>query len=207
MAQVGGNQLNRLNCAPAGMFAFTMLCVGQVFSLLSTAMTGFALAVWAWQMTGQATALALVGFFAFAPLVLVSPMAGALVDRWNRKLTMMLSDLAAGVSTLTVLLLYATDNLQIWHLYVTNAFSGAFQAFHFPAYSAAVTTMVPKGQYGRASGMLSLAQSISGVFSPVGAAILLGVVGIAGVFAFDLVTVFGGGEHTATCAHSSTGGY
>jgi len=189
MAQVGGNQLNRLNRAPAGMFAFTMVCVGQVFSLLSTAMTGFALAVWAWQMTGQATALALVGFFAFAPLVLVSPMAGALVDRWNRKLTMMLSDLAAGVSTLAVLLLYTTGNLQIWHLYVTNAFSAAFQAFHFPAYSAAVTTIVPKEQYGRASGMLSLAQNISGVFSPVGAAILLGVIGIAGVLAFDLVTV------------------
>jgi hypothetical protein len=58
-----------------GMFIFTMVCVGQVFSLLGTAMTGFALAVWAWQITGQATALALVGFFGFAPIVLVGPVA------------------------------------------------------------------------------------------------------------------------------------
>ncbi len=171
------------------MFAFTMVCVGQVFSLLGTAMTGFALAIWAWEVTGQATALALVGFFGFAPVVLVSPFAGALVDRWNRKLTMMLSDIAAAVSTVAVLLLYATGNLQIWHLYVTNAFAAAFQAFHFPAYSAAVTTMVPKKQYGRASGMLSLAQNISGVFAPVGGAILLGVVGIAGVLTVDLASV------------------
>jgi len=171
------------------MFTFTMICVGQFFSLLGTAMTGFALAVWAWEITGQATALALVGFFSFAPIVLVSPVAGALVDRWNRKLTMMFSDLAAGVSTLAVLLLYTTGNLQIWHLYVTNAFAAAFQAFHFPAYSAAVTTMVPKEQYGRASGMLSLAQNISHVFAPVAAAIVLGIIGINGVLTVDLVTL------------------
>lgn len=184
MAQTREKQTNTL-----GMFTFTMVCTGQFFSLLGTAMTGFALAIWAWEITGQATALALVGFFSFAPLVLVSPVAGALVDRWNRKLTMMLSDLAAGLSTITVLLLYMSGNLQIWHLYVTNAFAGAFQAFQFPAYSAAVTTMVKKEQYGRASGMLSLAQNISGVFSPVAAAILLGVVGIAGVMTVDLVTL------------------
>ena len=166
-----------------------MVCVGQVFSLLGTAMTGFALAVWAWQITGQATALALVGFFGFAPIVLVGPVAGALVDRWNRKLTMMLSDLAAGISTVAAFLLFITGNLQIWHLYVTNLFAAAFQAFHFPSYSAAVTTMVPKEQYGRASGMLSLAQNISGVFAPVMAALLLGIVGIGGVMVVDLVSV------------------
>jgi len=85
--RVGGSRAGSV-----GMFAFSMVCVGQVFSLLGTAMKGFALAVWAWEVTGQATALAVVGFFGFAPVVLVSPVAGALVDRWNRKLTMMLSD-------------------------------------------------------------------------------------------------------------------
>lgn len=189
MVQAEEKQVNTSNIRSTSMFAFTIICVGQVFSLLGTAMTGFAMAIWAWQITGQATALALVGFFSFAPIVLVSPFAGALVDRWNRKLTMMLSDLAASVSTVAVLLLYVTGNLQIWHLYLTNTFAAAFQAFHFPAYSAAVTTMVPKKQYGRASGMLSLAQNISGVFAPVTAALLLGVVGIAGVMTVDLVSV------------------
>ncbi len=73
---------------PTGMTAFTVVWIGQVVSLLGTAMTGFALTIWAWQITGEATALALVGFFAFAPIVLMSPVAGALVDRWNRKLAM-----------------------------------------------------------------------------------------------------------------------
>jgi len=173
---------------PTGMLAFTVIWIGQVISLLGTAMTGFSLTIWAWLITGEATALALVGFFAFAPSVLVSPVAGALVDRWNRKFTMMLSDLAAVLSTIVVLLLFSTGNLQIWHLYITGAFSGAFQAFQFPAYSAAVTTMVSKEQYGRASGMLSMAQFASNIFAPVLAAILLGVTGIAGILTIDVVT-------------------
>ncbi|MCW4052928.1 MAG: MFS transporter, partial [Candidatus Bathyarchaeota archaeon] len=143
---------------PTGMVAFTIIWVGQLVSLTGTQMTGFALTIWAWLLTGEATALALVGFFTFAPTVVLSPFAGALVDRWSRKLVMMLSDLAAVVSTAVVFLLFVSGNLQIWHLYITGAFTGAFGAFQFPAYSAAVTTMVSKKQYGRASGMLSMAQ-------------------------------------------------
>lgn len=173
---------------PEGMVAFTIIWIGQVVSLLGTTMTNFALAIWAWQITGQATALALVGFFAFFPRLLVSPLAGALVDRWNRKFVMMLSDLAAVSSTAAVLLLFSTGHLQIWHLYVTGAFSGAFGAFQFPAYSATVTTMVSKKQYSRASGMLSTAQFASNIFSPVLAVILLNIVGTTGILTIDVVT-------------------
>ncbi|MGD8505822.1 MAG: MFS transporter, partial [Candidatus Bathyarchaeota archaeon] len=173
---------------PTGMFAFTTIWIGQVISLLGTAMTGFALTIWAWQITGEATALALVGFFTFAPALLVTPFAGALVDRWNRKFVMMLSDLAAIVSTVVILLLFWTSNLQIWHLYATGAFAGAFGAFQFPAYSAAVTTMVSKEQYGRASGMLSAAQFASNIFAPVLAVIFLSVIGIGGILVIDVLT-------------------
>lgn len=171
-----------------GMLAFIVIWIGQVISLLGTAMTSFALTLWAWQVTGEATALALVGFFNFAPIVIVSPFAGVLVDRWNRKLTMMLSDLAAISSTVVVLLLYSMGNLQIWHLYVTGAFSGVFQAFQMPAYSAAITMMLSKKQYARASAMLSIAQTASGIFAPVLAAILIGLIGIAGIMTIDVFT-------------------
>ncbi len=172
----------------SGMSGFTVVWVGQLISFLGSGMTWFALTIWAWEITGQATALALVGFFAFGPTVLLSPVAGALVDRWNRKLVMMLSDLAAGLSTVVILILYASGNLQIWHLYVTGAFAGAFQAFQFPAYSAAVTMMLPKEQYARASGMLSLAESASGVLAPIMAGVLLGPIRITGILAIDVVT-------------------
>jgi MFS family permease len=114
--------------------------------------------------------------------------AGALVDRWDRKLVMMLSDLAAGLTTIAVWVLYATGNLEIWHLYITGAIAGAFQAFQFPAYSAAVTTMLPKEQYARANGMLSLAESAAGIFAPLAGGVLLGLVGLSGILMIDVVT-------------------
>jgi len=170
------------------MRAFTVVWLGQVVSMLGTNMTRFALTIWAWQITGQATALALVAFFSFGPSVLLSPIAGALVDRANRKRVMMLSDLAAGLSTIVVLLLFLTDQLQIWHLYVAGAFAGAFESFQFPAYSAAVTTMLPKEQYTRASGMLSMAESAANIGAPILAALFLTVIGIGGVMAIDIIT-------------------
>ncbi|MCW4038196.1 MAG: MFS transporter [Candidatus Bathyarchaeota archaeon] len=173
---------------PTGFRGFTVVWFGQVISLLGTGMTRFAITIWAWQITGQATALALVSFFSFVPAIIVSPLAGALVDRWNRKLTMMLSDLGAVLSTTIVLLLFSTGNLQIWHLYITGAFTGFFHAFQFPAYSAAITTMVSQKQYGRASGMRSMAQFGTQIFAPMLAAISLNLIGLQGILVIDLAT-------------------
>jgi DHA3 family macrolide efflux protein-like MFS transporter len=188
MNQLPEDAGTRRRWRPAGMLGFTTIWIGQVVSLQGTAMTGFALTIWAWQITQQATTLALVGFFTFAPTLLVTPFAGALVDRWNRRFVMMLSDLAAAASTLVVLVLFSMGALQVWHLFATGAFAGAFGAFQFPAYSAAVTTMVPKKQYGRASGMLSTAQFASNIFAPALAAILLSLIGIGGILLIDIGT-------------------
>ncbi|MCL6581287.1 MAG: MFS transporter, partial [Firmicutes bacterium] len=157
--------------------------------LLGTGMTGVALTLWAWQATGSATALAVVSFCGFAPAVLFSPLAGALVDRWNRKLVMMLSDMAAAAVTVLVLVLLLAERLEVWHLCLAAAVAGTFQAFQFPAYSAAATLMVPKEHYGRASAMIGLAQSAAGVLAPVCAGALIGPVGVTGILVLDLVSV------------------
>jgi len=172
----------------SGMRGFTVVWFGQLISFLGTSMTQFALTIWAWEKTGEATALALVGFSFVLPYILASPFAGALVDRWDRKLVTMLSDIGSGISTLAVLVLFLSGRLEVWHLYVTSAFSGAFQAFQFPAFSAAVTLMLNKEEYARANGMLSLARSASGIFAPVAAGILLPIVGIGGIMSFDVVS-------------------
>ena len=173
---------------PTGMFGFTIVWVGQIISLLGTSMTGFAMTIWAYEKTNSATALALVGFFFVAPMLIASPFAGALVDRSNRKLMMMLSDIASGIATLIILILYTSGNLQIWHLFITSAFQGVFQSFQWPAYSAAISTMIPKQHYGRANGMLSLADTASNIFAPILAGSLLGIIGVPGILLIDLAT-------------------
>lgn len=174
---------------PTGMTAFVIVWLGQVVSLLGTSMTRFALIFWAYQETGQATSLALVGFFSFGPLVLLSPIAGALVDRWNRKLVMMLSDLGAAAATLALLGLHLTGNLEMRYVYMAAVFAGAFEAFQFPAYSAAISTMVPPRHFGRANGLVSLAESGAAILAPPLAAVLLTMIGVDGILAIDIVTV------------------
>lgn len=171
-----------------GMTGFMLIWLGQLVSLLGSGMTTFAVSIWAWEETGKATALALAMFFGFGPQVLLSPLAGAIVDRYNRKLVMIASDLAAGLSTIALLILLNLDRLEIWHLYIANAFAGAFGAFQFPAYGAAVSVMIPKGQYGRANGMISLAGSASGIFAPMIAGATIGLIGVGGIMAFDILT-------------------
>ncbi|MDX1993310.1 MAG: MFS transporter [bacterium] len=174
--------------APSGMRAFTIVWIGQLVSLFGTSMTQFALTIWTYELTGRATELTRVALFSFAPVILLSPIAGALVDRWNRKLVLILSDLAAGLSSVAIFLLYSTGNLEIWHLYVAGAFAGAFQTFQWPAYSAAVTTMLRKEHYARAQGMMTVAETASGLFAPGLAALLLVVIGIQGVLLIDIIT-------------------
>jgi DHA3 family macrolide efflux protein-like MFS transporter len=176
------------NKKKGGMVTFTAVWVGQLVSMLGSAMTQFGLIIWAWQMTGQATALALVAFFNFVPRMIMLPIAGALVDRWDRKKAMILSDLAAGIGTVIILLLFSWDLLEIWHLYVVGMFVGTFGAFQFPAYSAAVTTMVDKKHYARASGMLAMAGSVAIIFGPPLAAVLLVFIGLPGILSIDIIT-------------------
>jgi len=170
------------------MVGFVIVWLGQIISLLGTNMTTFALTIWVYETTASATALALVGFFYVTPLLVFSPLAGAMVDRANRKLMMMLSDLASGLATIAILILHSLGILHIWHLYAAAAFQGLFQGFQWPAYSAAISTMIPKEQYGRANGMMSLAESGSGIFAPLLAGALLGVVGLRGILSIDIAT-------------------
>ena len=85
------------------MVGFTLIWVGQILSVLATQMTSFALTIWVFQETGSATALGLMQVFWVTPLLLISPFAGVMVDRYNRKLMMMVSDLGAGLATVALL--------------------------------------------------------------------------------------------------------
>lgn len=171
---------------PTGMKSFTVVWIGQAVSLLGTAMTAFSMTIWAFDKYKSATALALAGLFFTLPLLLMSPFAGALVDRSNRKRMMMLSDLASGLVSITYLILLLSKNLQLWHVFAGNFVSGTFQAFQWPAYSAAITMIVPKKHYARAEALNELAGNFSGIFAPTLAAALLPLIKFSGILAFDI---------------------
>ncbi len=173
---------------PTGMFGFTLVWLGQIVSVLATNMTVFALTIWVFEETGSATALGLLQVFFITPLLIVTPIAGVMVDRYNRKLMMMVSDLTAGLATISILSLNLFGLLEIWHLYAAAVFQGLGNAFQWPAYSATISTMLPKEQYGRANGMMSLIDMGPGVLAPLLAGALLPVFGLAGILSLDVLT-------------------
>ena len=141
-----------------------------------------------YQQTSSATALGLMQVFYITPFLIISPIAGVMVDRYNRKLMMMVSDLAAGMGTVAVLVLQSQGRLQFWMLYIVSALIGLGGAFQWPAYSAAISTMVPKEQYGRVNGMMTLMEAGPGVLAPLLAGMLLPIVGLTGILSFDVIT-------------------
>ncbi len=174
--------------ATRGGRIFGTVWFGQLISNVGSGMTGFGLGIWVYLQTGSATQLALIVLASRLPMLLVSPFAGALVDRWDRRVAMIVSDTGAAAGTVATIALLATGQFEIWHLYLTLSFSGIFEAFQFPAYSAATTLLVPKEQYGRAAGFVQLAGSIARVAAPMLAAFVVVGGGLTALFVIDLVT-------------------
>lgn len=173
---------------PTGMTGLMIVLSGQAVSILASNMTGFALSIWVFQKTSSATALGGMTTAFTIPYLLLIPLAGVFVDRYNRKLMMMVSDLTAAFGTLAIFVLFSTDHLQIWHFYIINGLIGLGGAFQWPAYSAAITTMVPKEQYGRANGLMSLVQAGPGIIAPIMAGVLMPFMGLVGILLIDLAT-------------------
>lgn len=120
--------------------------------------------------------------------MLVGPFAGVVADRLDRRWVMIGADTGAGLMTVLLFILYHAGGLQVWHLYLTSALTGVFEAFQLPAFTAATTMLVPKSAYARVSGMRSLSTSIAEIGAPVLAGILLSVIGLAGVMLIDIAT-------------------
>lgn len=173
---------------PTGMFGFTIVWIGQIISVLASTMSQFGLTIWMYEKTESATALGLMQVFFITPFLLISPIAGVMVDRHNRKLMMMVSDLGAGLATVLILIFQSLGILEFWHLYFASVIYGLGMAFQWPAYSAAISTMVPKEQYGRANGMMSLIEAGPGVIAPLLAGALLPFIGLTGILIIDVVT-------------------
>jgi MFS transporter, DHA3 family, macrolide efflux protein len=171
-----------------GLFGFTIVWLGQLISVLASGMTAFAFSIYIYQQTKSATAMGLVQASYFTPILIMSPIAGVMVDRYNRKLMMMVSDIGGGLASLIALVLFASGHLQLWHIYLISAVKGIGITFQWPAYSAAISIMIPKEQYVRANGMMSLVEAGPGVVSPLLAGGLLPFIGVSGILLADVLT-------------------
>ncbi|KAA3642402.1 MAG: MFS transporter [Chloroflexi bacterium] len=172
------------------MRTFLTIWVGQVISVLGSGLTNFALGVWIFQQTGEATPFALTVLFGNLPQVLLSPLAGALIDRWNRRLVLIVADTGSALTTFGAFLLLLNGELQVWHIFIIAAVGSVFQGFQEPAYMASITMLVPKEQLGRASGMVQMGQALTSLISPLLAGFLFVAIGLEGIILVDFATFF-----------------
>jgi len=170
------------------MKVFIIVWFGQLVSLIGSGLTGFALGVWVFQQIGSITQFALIGLFMVLPRIVLSPLVGPMVDRWDRRQAMIVSDAGAGFSTLILVLLLYTGRLQIWHIYVLAATSAAFGTIQWPAFMAVTTLLVPKKNLGRANGLVQLGQATSEILAPALAGVLLLTIELQGIILIDVAT-------------------
>lgn len=167
---------------------FLLLWITQSFSGLGSAMTGYALVIWSYSQKGSALMTALLMVSSYAPYVLFSIFAGALSDRWNKKVTMLACDFVAALTTVIMLVLLRNDRLQIGHLYLLNMVNGLMNTLQQPASEVATTRVLPKKYYQKVGGMKYFASSLNSIMTPIIATAVLGIAGIEAVAAFDLFT-------------------
>jgi MFS transporter, DHA3 family, macrolide efflux protein len=172
----------------SGFRRFLIAWFGQVVSSLGSVLTSFALGVWLYQRSGSATQWALILFFYSVATILTLPLAGALVDRWDRRNVMIVTDSGAAVGVLILAALVWGGWLEAWHIYAVVTVNAVFNAFQMPAFSATVPLLVSKEQLGRTSGLMQLGMAFPGVVGPLLAGALIVAVGLRGVLVVDLVT-------------------
>ena len=167
---------------------FYILWSTQSLSQLGSGITAFALTVWLYDKTGSSLSTAALRICSYLPYVLMSIFAGALTDRWNKKLTMLVCDTLAALTTITVFILYKTDSLAVWHLYALNAVSGLMNTVQQPTSEVANTILIPKEYYQKTSGLRSFSRSLISIFTPLIAPALYVLFGLEVVVAVDLFT-------------------
>jgi len=177
-----------MNKANKGMRTFIIILLGQLASMIGSGLIGFALSVWIYDQTGQATPFAMTALFSTLPRILLSPIAGAISDRWNRKRIMLISDSLSGLLTLATAFLLLTSQMEIWVVYVISFFGSVFASFQQPAYSASIVMLVPKDQLTRANSMIQMGQALETILTPILAGALFTTIGMQGIILIDFVT-------------------
>ncbi|SDC52016.1 MFS transporter [Shouchella lonarensis] len=170
------------------MKMFLILWIGQVFSIVGIGITSFALGVWVYIETGSVTAYALIAFFALLPDIILSPVAGVFVDRWNKRKVMLICDIAGAVIAFSLVTIVFVGQLEIWYIYLAVGINSVFKAFQWLGYYSSVSLLVPKQHFGRAGGLLQAGETFSKLLGPLLGAVFLELLGVKGVLILNLVT-------------------
>ena len=167
---------------------FFTIWTSQAFSLFGSSLVQFALVWWITKSTGSATVLATATLVAMLPQIILGPFAGALVDRWNRRVVMMVADSAIALVSLGLAVMFLIGRAEVWQVFVVMTLRALGGAFHFPAMQASTSLMVPGDQLARIAGFNQMLGGLMGIIAPPVGALSLSLLSMGGVLMIDVAT-------------------
>lgn len=173
---------------PTSMRPFFIVWTGQAFSLFGSILVQFALIWYLTQQTGSAVILATAALVNRIPYIVLGPFVGALVDRWNRRTVMAVSDGLTAVLTLLLAYLFMTGHVQIWHIYVLMFLRSLDNTFQTPAMQASTTLMVPDEHLARVAGLNQSLQGAMEILGPIAGALAMTLLPMQTILSIDIVT-------------------
>lgn len=187
---MGAKQLGAVEAGsePRSILPFSIMYAGQVFSLLGSRLVQFSLVWWLTSTTGSASALALGSIAALLPQVLVTPFAGVLTDRWDRRLVMIVTDALIALAVVVLAFLYAWGAMDVWHVYGLMLVRSVGGVFHWLAWQSSTKMLVPERHLSRVAGLQQSVQGIAGFVAPPMGALLMELLPIHVILAVDVVT-------------------
>lgn len=170
------------------MRTFFALWIGQLQSMLCSALTGFGMSVWIYQRTGSATQFAMNSLFMVVTGLVIGQVSGAIADRWDRRRMLLCSDLGMAANTIVIATLLLLGRLEVWHIYLITVSGAVFNSFRWPAMNGIIVQITPREHLSRANGLMFAGETTSSIIAPLLAGTLMVLIGLPGILVIDAVS-------------------
>jgi MFS family permease len=168
---------------------YRLFFAGQTVSLVGSWMTRIATSWLVYRLTGSALLLGLVGFAGQIPSFLLAPLAGVLIDRWDRHRLLVVTQVLAMFQSAALAGLALAGVINIWHVLGLSLFQGLINAFDMPARQAFVVEMVERREdLPNAIALNSSMVNAARLLGPSIGGVIIAAVGEGWCFALDAVS-------------------
>lgn len=166
---------------------FLIIWTGQLFSILSSSIVGYSVVFWLSIETGSAHVLAISTIAAMLPQAVIGLFAGVFIDRWNRKIVMIISDLYIAICTIILAAMFYWEIAEIWHIYLLLALRSVGAAFHGPALQASIPLLAPKSKLMRIAGINQTILSACSIAGPILGALFITLMDMSFILLIDVI--------------------
>ncbi len=167
---------------------FYLMWASQLASQIGSSMSSFAMTLYILERSGSAMLSGLLSISFYIPFSLASFFSGVFADRYPKKRTIQICDLAAAAGSLLILVLLLGAKLEIWQMLVMNIINGISNAFQNPASETAMNRLIPPRHIQKTSGLRALSWSLNTFFHPLLASALYPLIHLQGILVVDLAT-------------------